>query len=83
MTLSNLKALENISQTLSEQELIDCNGFDMGCDGGWPADAFQYVKDYGLGTNEVYEFVAYSGECANDRINRFVKINDFCECEFE
>lgn len=72
----------NISIQLSEQELIDCNFNSMDCEsGGWPAYAYDYIMRSGLASNEVYEFLAYSNDCLNDRVNRTTKITDSCERE--
>lgn len=46
---------------------------------GWPAYAFDYVMNKGLGSEEKYEFLAYNSECLNDRIPRVTKIDDNCE----
>ena len=35
--------------SLSEQELVDCDKKDLGCGGGLPSDALQWLKSNGLG----------------------------------
>ncbi len=40
---------------LSEQNLIDCDKSQGGCNGGWPSNSFTYVKDNGgIDTEESY-----------------------------
>ena len=42
--------------SLSEQELIDCDSTNKGCGGGDSYKAFEYVKQFGLGTSESYSY---------------------------
>jgi len=58
--------LANHSLTsLSEQDLVDCdhNG-DMGCNGGLPSQAMQYIiNSGGIETEKAYKYTAEDGRC--------------------
>nr|AHA62778.1 RCR3-like cysteine protease [Mirabilis jalapa] len=44
-------------ESLSEQQLLDCNGRHMGCDGGYLDTAFDYIKEsQGLTTESEYPY---------------------------
>ncbi|XP_059281597.1 senescence-specific cysteine protease SAG39-like [Lycium ferocissimum] len=51
--------------SLSEQELVDCDtGSDMGCDGGYIYDAFEFIiKNQGLTTESNYPYEGIDGTC--------------------
>jgi len=52
---------------LSKQMMVDCDGTEMGCDGGLITSAFQFT--YGTGglcTEEEYPYVAKQGDCRDD-----------------
>jgi len=51
-------------QTLSEQQILDCDTTDGGCNGGWPYDAYAYVISAGgLETESDYPYTAQDGNC--------------------
>lgn len=43
--------------------LIDCNKENGGCNGGWPTDAFNYVKKNGI-SDAAYLYVNAEAQCA-------------------
>ena len=50
----------------SEQQLVDCaqNFKNMGCDGGLPSQAFEYIKyNGGLDRMDAYPYVCGDGKC--------------------
>ena len=51
---------------LSEQQLVDCDKTDWGCDGGIMGTAFQYIADNGgLETQAEYGFTSGDGSVTN------------------
>ncbi|XP_072966039.1 fruit bromelain-like [Typha angustifolia] len=50
--------------SLSEQELVDCDFLDYGCNGGWPDNAFNFVMlNRGIDTESDYTYQGYQGTC--------------------
>ncbi|KAF8092039.1 hypothetical protein N665_0427s0018 [Sinapis alba] len=52
-----------IRVSLSEQQLLDCSTNNNGCDGGFAAKAFQYIKERGLIFRAVYPYESTQGVC--------------------
>jgi len=49
---------------LSMQQIVDCDTTDYGCDGGWPYNAYEYVKHAGgLDPLRDYPYTAMDGTC--------------------
>jgi C1A family cysteine protease len=67
---------------LSEQELVDCAGGEYGnagCDGGWMSNAFAYVLDKGISTEDEYPYKAVDQTCK--QTTSAFKISDFVDGE--
>jgi len=70
-----LKELYN----LSEQQLVDCDKSDNGCDGGLPeqADKWLIAHDEGLERESVYPYEGVVGECRQDKKRERVFVGKF------
>jgi len=54
----------NTIPVLSEQQIVDCDTLDDGCDGGWPYDAYKYLISAGGQDSEVsYPYTGTDGTC--------------------
>jgi len=65
-TIESVWALAgNSLVSLSEQQIVDCDSTDDGCNGGWPYDAYQYIESAG-GQEPLadYPYTAEDGTCA-------------------
>jgi C1A family cysteine protease len=70
--------------SLSMQELVDCDSYDGGCNGGYPDRAFRWViENGGLDAYSTYPYTGYQEGCAapNDPVARissfdFITTND-------
>ena len=76
----------NNTVKLSAQELIDCDGNQFGCDGGYVNKLLTWGKKKGFITEECMEYQGKKSECEVDHMesnqcrveNQIYKINDFC-----
>jgi C1A family cysteine protease len=60
---------------LSEQQILDCDTSDSGCDGGWPYNAFQYVISAGgMDSESSYPYTAEDGSCQFNPANVECKV---------
>ncbi|EEF47602.1 vignain-like [Ricinus communis] len=74
---SSVAAVEGINKiktgeliSLSEQELVDCNSVNHGCDGGLMEQAFSFIeKTGGLTTENNYPYRAKDGYCDSAKMN--------------
>jgi len=55
--------------SLSEEQIVDCDTDDHGCDGGWPTNAMNYLKAHGgLELEDDYPYTAPpAGSCQFDK----------------
>ena len=66
--------------SLSEQELIDCEKQDSGCEGGWMDDAFKFIEEHGLTLEEEYKYIAEDERCKKDKENDvYVTIDSYAD----
>ena len=57
--------------SLSEQELVDCDTAENGCQGGLMENAFDFIKSYGgITTESAYPYRASNGTCDGMRARR-------------
>jgi C1A family cysteine protease len=75
-----IKYHQNIS--LSEQQLVDCSkeNENAGCEGGLMDDAFQYIINHGITTEDEYPYETVDGECRKGVQNR-VTLSGFEDVE--
>lgn len=52
--------------SFSEQQIVDCDTDNYGCNGGWPYLAVEYAASNGLELESDYPYTAEDGNCAYD-----------------
>jgi len=52
--------------SFSEQQIVDCETDNYGCQGGWPHLAIQYAAQNGLELESDYPYTGYGTECKYD-----------------
>jgi C1A family cysteine protease len=58
------KVDDSVLQSMSEQELVDCDGTCYGCDGCWPYVAMEWViQNGGLCLESAYPYKGYDSNC--------------------
>ncbi|KAL2547081.1 KDEL-tailed cysteine endopeptidase CEP1 [Forsythia ovata] len=63
--------------SLSEQELVDCEKDNEGCNGGLMEQAFEFIKKQGgLTTERIYPYRARDGNCDSGKMNSPVVMID-------
>ncbi|KAJ8921586.1 hypothetical protein NQ315_010491 [Exocentrus adspersus] len=63
--------------SLSEQNLMDCSVGNAGCSGGNMQFAYDYIKEYGIESEEDYKYEANGNECHFDPEKSVTKISKY------
>ena len=66
----------NIAQ-FSEQQLVDCDKVDQGCNGGLMEDAFKHLQTTGVMTEESYPYKGSGGDCKFDSSKVKAKVTGY------
>ena len=61
----------------SEQQLIDCDPYNSGCDGGIMASAYEYLKGTGIQSANTYPYIEYAGYCSYDQSQANAIVADY------
>lgn len=88
---SAVAAMEGINKivtgnlvSLSEQELIDCDSKDSGCNGGDMGNAFEFViNNGGIDTEADYPFIGTDGVCDAVRVGAYALTNSCTTFHFD
>ena len=72
---------KNKTWSFSEQNLVDCSTRDYGCAGGWPTNAFYYIRDQGISNGSSYTYKGVKQPCMrnNTKFKSILKIPNVCE----
>jgi len=67
--------------SLSEQQLVDCSDDyqNNGCNGGLMDNAFSYIKDNGICSEQDYTYVANDQTCLSSSCKSVTKIDSFVD----
>ncbi|RHN42684.1 putative cathepsin L [Medicago truncatula] len=64
--------------SLSEQQLLDCDQSDFGCQGGWMSNAFQYIiQARGLMEEKEYAFAGREGSCKFEKSEIMASVSNY------
>ena len=79
-TTGNIEGVHSVKYgeliSLSEQELVDCDTVDQGCNGGLMDNAFDQVEALGgLETEKDYSYTGKAGKCEFDKSKIAVTIS--------
>lgn len=73
----------NLNLTLSEQNILDCDPSNYGCDGGWPGSSLGFVRDEGITEELTYMYETSKNECRKELFPPVYKIPNVCEVDLE
>ena len=66
----------------STQQLVDCDPYSHGCNGGWMTYAFRYLSNYKktLAFEENYPYTAKDGECKDTEVTSGINVTGHEGC---
>jgi len=68
----------NNLKNFSEQELVDCDTIDQGCDGGYMQNAFTWLSENGgLEPSENYPYFGFQAQCKINPAMQIVKVKGY------
>lgn len=70
-------------QIYSEQNLVDCDTYSDGCEGGHPITAFYYTYNKGISDGTKYTYTAKKGSCRRSQFPSIYKSNQPCSVDLK
>jgi len=61
------------------ENLVDCDDLDKGCHGGWMDNAFEWVANNGICSEEDYPYSGEDGQCKDPKCQPVVRIKGFVD----
>jgi len=58
-----LSIQKKVNFTVSPQQVVDCDQYDSGCNGGWPTQVFSFAQSAHLMNLGTYPYKAVQGSC--------------------
>lgn len=71
-----LSIQQGVQLNLSEQELVDCDKLDSGCNGGLPEKALTYLSS-GVCSTAEYPYTAKGGLCQSSKCTKVAKVTGY------
>lgn len=68
-------------EKLSEQELVDCETTDMGCNGGLMDHAFAWAEKHGMTTESKIPYTAEDGSCTYKTSEEVMKNSGYTDVD--
>ena len=69
---------QNTLRNLSEQQLVDCDTLDQGCDGGQMQNAFTWLSENGgLEPTDYYPYFGFEGTCKINKGEQIVQLKGY------
>lgn len=68
-------------RVFSEQNLVDCDSSNFGCNGGWPFGSLKYIRDIGVASGSIYEYIGENETCKRSTFPPVYKVEKVCEVE--
>lgn len=80
---SAYKIKKGTLKAMSEQNLVDCDKTDFGCDGGFPFRAYEWAeKNGGLASRSAYPYTQTAGQCYTGRTKVSFTMNGHSDTSF-
>jgi len=74
--LESQSLINGKSDLFSEQQIVDCDKNNYGCNGGWPQVALQYLQGSGIESESAYPYKAVDQKCSFDKTKVIAHTSD-------
>jgi len=63
--------------SFAEQQFVDCDPYNYGCNGGWMNNAFRYAKEKDMAVTADYPYTAREGTCRDSTVTTLTGVTGY------